>query len=91
MPECSYRASTSGGKSGFPLKTCGNDKVTTNNFSATNSEPLQKAKPFLDTCVLVVSGRITAETAGKLKATRFDWRVAGHSYGDFLKLVDDPL
>jgi hypothetical protein len=31
------------------------------------------------------------DSRGKLKATRFDWRVAGHGYGDFLKLVDDPL
>jgi hypothetical protein len=31
------------------------------------------------------------DSRGKLKATRFDWRVAGHGYGDFLKLVDDQL
>jgi hypothetical protein len=52
---------------------------------------VQKAKPFLDTRALVVSGRITAETAGILKATRQLERVAGHDYGDFLKLVDDQL
>jgi hypothetical protein len=33
---------------GFPLKTCGNDMVATNNFSATNSEPLHFDQKLVD-------------------------------------------